>query len=388
MPLDDLIARHNADVFVREFTYSAARFKGQDGQERELCDGAVWIGDLLILLQNKERDSGAVTGNPEAETRWFDKKVSKLAVDQLCASLRYLEQEQTLPLANLRGQTLELAKTRKQVSLTHLVVLFSPSAALPSAVAMRKGRESHRAGFVHFISADDYMFVCDTLHTPFEISDYLSFRKAVALKDPHVHAVSEKAILGQYLMDPDPSRRVSQANAANVDHLVRDANEFSLTNILAVYLDRVTLSAQGTDYHRILAELAKLRRNMAREFRKRLAWAMDTCKRGSDVRPSRFDVPDLGCSYIFIPLSPSQRAAWQQHLLPMTHLSKYAFRSPKCIGLTVATDPTDTKFYLVNWLFLEFPWEADEKADELIRDIKPFREITVVAAPTYRFEKR
>jgi hypothetical protein len=104
MPLDDRIASHNADVFVREFTYSATQFKGQDGQERELCDGAVWIGDLLILLQNKERDPGVVTGDPDAETRWFNKKVSKLAVDQLCDSLRYLQQERALPLANLRGR--------------------------------------------------------------------------------------------------------------------------------------------------------------------------------------------------------------------------------------------------------------------------------------------
>jgi hypothetical protein len=150
MALDDVIASHNADIFIREFTYKSTQFKGQDGQEREVCDGAVWIGDSLILIQNKERDAGAVTGDPDAQAKWFNKKVSKLAVDQLCDSLRFLQQEQSLPLTNLRGQTLDLTKTRDKVSLTHLVALFSPSAVLPSALAMKKGRESKRVGFVHF----------------------------------------------------------------------------------------------------------------------------------------------------------------------------------------------------------------------------------------------
>src|SRR5205807_2647275 len=161
--------------------------------------------------QNKERDPATATDDPAAETRWFNKKVSKLGVDQLCDSLQYLKQERALPLANLRGQILDLTKAREQVSLTHLVTLFSPSSTLPIAMEMKKGRASLRIGFVHFFTADNYVRVCATLHTPFEVSDYLSFRKAVAIKDPNANAVSEKALLGQYLMDPDPNRTVSPA---------------------------------------------------------------------------------------------------------------------------------------------------------------------------------
>src|SRR5262249_36779278 len=153
-------------------------------------------------------------------------------------------------------------KAREQVSLTHLVALYSPSTALPAAVAMKKGRVSQRVGFVHFLTADDYVRVCGTLHTPFEVSDYLSFRKAVALKDRNADAVSEKALVGQYLMDPDPARPVSLDYEEYVDRLVRDADEFSLSSIMAVYLDRVTFGADDTAYHAILVELAKLRRHM------------------------------------------------------------------------------------------------------------------------------
>lgn len=72
---------------------------------------------------------------------------------------------------------------------------------------------------------------------------------------------------------------------------------------------------------------------------------------------------------------------------PLAHLSKHAFRSPKCVGLTVAPDPDDRKFFLINWLYLEFPWKADERAEELIRNIKPFRDSTGVWKPAYRFEQ-
>ena len=68
------------------------------------------------------------------------------------------------------------------------------------------------------------------------------------------------------------------------------------------------------------------------------------CHRSAAVRP-----------YIFIPLNASRRDAWEKHLKPLTHLSKHAFRSPKSIGLTVAPDPNDTRFFLINWLYLEFP---------------------------------
>ena len=388
MLLDDWIASHNSDIFVREFTYSKTQFKGQDGQERELCDGAVWIGDLLILIQNKQRDPGAVTGDTDAEIRWFNKKVSKLAVDQLRDSCQFLQEEQSLPFANMRGQTLDLTKTKEQVSLTHLVVIYSPSTILPATETMKKGRVSQRVGFVHFFTVNDYFCVCKILHTPFEVSDYLSFRKAVTLYDPNANAISEKALLGQFLMDPDPSRLVSPNNEEYVDRLVRDADKFSLSNMLAVYLDRVTFGSGGTDYHAILVELAKLRRNIAKEFRKRLEWAMEVCKGTVNLAPSRFYFPNLGCSYIFIPLDASRRDTWEEELKSLACLSKHAFRSRKCIGLTIAPDPDDNEFYLINWFYLECPWEPDDWADELIRKYNPFRESSVVMTPEYRFEQR
>jgi hypothetical protein len=386
MSLDDTIARINSQIFIREFTYKSTLFTGTDRQERELCDGAVWVGDLLILLQNKERNDAHVTGEPDAEAKWFNKKVSKLAVDQLHDSVQHLEKEQSLPLANLRGQTIDLTKTKERVSLTHLIALYAPSAALPADLVMKKGRMSRRVGYVHFLTVGDYVNVCNTLHTPFEVSDYLTFRQGIARKNPGADTVSEKALLGQYLFDPDLAGPVSPSNEEYVDRLINDTHEFSLASMLTVYLDRTTFGGDDTAYHTILIELAKLRRNMAHEFRKRFAWAMDVCKQAINHAPSRFYVPSLGCPFIFIPLNATRRDDWSNHLLPMTHLCKHDLKSPKCLGVTIAPDPHDPQFYLVNWAYIEFPWEPDEKADTLIRDLKPFRESAEKMIPTYSFD--
>lgn len=385
MSLDDTIARLNSGIFVREFTYKSTLFTGDDGQEREFCDGAVWIGDLMILLQNKERDGAFVSGAPDEEAKWFNKKVSKQAVNQLHASVQYLQKEQSLPLANLRGQTVDLTKAKEKVSLTHLVALYAPSAKLATDLVMHKGRLSKRVGFVHFLTLDDYVNVCNTLHTPFEVSDYLTFRKEIAQKNPDANKVCEKALLGRYLHSPDLSSPVSASDERHVDKLINDTNEFSLANLLAIYLDRTYFGGNDIAYHAILVELAKLRRNMAHEFRKRFSWAMDVCKQRTNLAPSRFYAPALGCPFIFIPLDTTQRDDWYRHLIPMTHLCKYDLKCSKCIGLSIAPDPHDSKFYLVNWAYIEFPWEPDDKADALIREIKPFRRSAHKWVPTYSF---
>ena len=55
---------------------------------------------------------------------------------------------------------------------------------------------------------------------------------------------------------------------------------------------------------------------------------MEVCKGTSNLAPSRFHVPVLGCSFIFIPLDASQRNAWKKHLEPFPYDLHY-FEQPK-----------------------------------------------------------
>lgn len=110
MEQEDALARLNQDFFLREFTYSNSKFCSVSGQELELCDGAIWLDDILILFQAKQRNPADATESSDIESKWFSRKVSKDAVRQLADSVKYLRTEDSLPLLNRRGQELNFSR--------------------------------------------------------------------------------------------------------------------------------------------------------------------------------------------------------------------------------------------------------------------------------------
>ncbi len=372
MTFEDVVASHNADIFTKEFTYSSSLFKSQSGQELELCDSAVWIDNLLILYQLKQRNPDYDTHNPEKERKWFEKKVEKVAVGQFADTMRYLDQEHSLPLMNRRRQTLDISAATPNT--IHLIALFDSSDELPLDTCSKKGRVSQRVGFVHYLHVNDYINICQILYTPFEIADYLDFRASFVQENPQAHKVSEKALVGKYLTDTDSMSEVLDEHELFVDRLVDDREKFSISNLLRIYLERIEYGNEGIQYHAILAELAKLRRNMAVEFKKRFMWAMDQCRKSQLVLPSRFYPVDVGCSYIAIPLPTGERKNWKRHLESYSHLSKYDHQSQRCIGFTMTPDPSNDKWYIVHWIYLDYPWKQDDEADKLLAEHNQFRQ--------------
>jgi hypothetical protein len=382
MDLEKYLADIHADYFLREFSYSASRFRGTDGQERELCDGAIWIGEMLILIQMKERNPNHDSGDSATESKWVSKKVSKMAVNQLGLSLQYLDAELQLPLANLRSQIIDISNAKP--SVIHKLVEYRSSAALPLSDIYNKGRQTSRLGFVHFIHVDDYRSLCVTLHTPMEISDYLSYRANAAVNNHRANKLPEKALVGKYLTDTGIDG-LEPGDEFYVDHLIDDRSEFSIGNLLHNYLDLVVSDNEGTQYHAILTELAKLTRNMLKLFRKRLRWAMDKCVSTQPPTPSRFFCPKTDCSFIFIPLAESERNKSKTAVLNFTTLSQYAFRSTRAIGLTVSPHTSPGTYY-VQWCFLDQKWEHNSNLEAYFADGSPFREIKSASIGKYGFD--
>jgi hypothetical protein len=254
---------------------------------------------------------------------------------------------------------------------------------LPLADLYFKGRLSKRIGFVHFIHVDDWINVCHTLHTPLEISDYLRYRAEVGLQLRTSHSVPEKALVGKYLSNTGVTG-LRHEDEMFVDTFVNDPNEFSLANLLQCYFDRLVSGNRGAEYHAILTQLAKLKRNTMKELRKRILWGMEKCKEEIFALPSRFYSSTVNCSYIVVPITRKDRDKWQQRLQNYTQLSMYDFRSPCGIGISIAPDD-ETSFYLVNWCYLENVWEPDPELDKLIADVQPFRQCRVASLDMYKF---
>lgn len=373
MSFEDIVADGNSNFFFKEFTYSSSLFKLASGNEVELCDGAVWIDNLLFLYQLKQRNPEADTEVPAAEKKWFEKKVEKLAVGQFSDTVRYLQGQKSLPLLNCRGQPLDFSNA---ASLSpQLIVLYDPSVSLPLESSLKKGRVSKRVGFVHYFHISDYRAVCMTLHTPFEIAEYLIFRAAYVERNIAANKVSEKAMLGRYFENPEETTGIiSDKHEHFVDQLIDDRDDFNISKLLRVYVDRIKYGNSGTEYHVILKELAKLQRNMLREFRKRLNWAMETCRDPVFKKPSRFYPPKQECCFLAIPIPISERGDWRKYLEIYTHLCKYDLKSRKCVAISVSVAPDDVNAFLIHWMYLEYPWKQDDQTEKVLKEDNPFRE--------------
>lgn len=78
MALEDYVAQINENFFFKEFSFSRNKFSPLPKSKLEFADHVIWLDDLLITFQLKERNiSGTHTRG--SETNWFNNKVLKAA---------------------------------------------------------------------------------------------------------------------------------------------------------------------------------------------------------------------------------------------------------------------------------------------------------------------
>ena len=71
MGFEEDIAGLNEFFFFREFTFSKNTFRPKPHAEVEFADNVIWLDDLAILYQLKERNAPTTT-TPEKEKKWLD----------------------------------------------------------------------------------------------------------------------------------------------------------------------------------------------------------------------------------------------------------------------------------------------------------------------------
>jgi hypothetical protein len=170
MAFADELAALNEWHFFREFTYSKTTFRPAPSQKVELADAIIWIGDLLVVYQLKEREAQSDT-TVEAEKRWFERKVLRQATGQVRDTLAYLHAAGVIEIRNHRGHALGL--DIRSIHELHKLVVYLPHDALPWDYRRLKHHRSRTAGVIHIIPANDYLSIARTLLTPAEVADYL-----------------------------------------------------------------------------------------------------------------------------------------------------------------------------------------------------------------------
>lgn len=369
LSLEELVAHRNGTTFWKEFTFTQLKFRVPAG-ELELADNIVWFGETAFIIQMKEREGA--TDDAETERRWFDRKVVRAASKQIKDSLRFLEEQGSIPVSNVRGQELQISKAA--IADIRKLVIYKPGIVLPDECRMTQFHLSQTAGFIHIIDMENYGKILEILVAPEEIRRYLEYRETSLRALTHLRVtVTEDDLLGAYATEekvPTPKSHLA------LRKLVLDAQHLNLSSILSNLADHIENPDFSNDYSKILIEFAKLPRSAWRAAKERFDLAVRDASTREFARPYRFYFPMSDCNFVFAAIhpdidhiaNPDQRIGY---LRLLTETGKYLARARTGVGIQIARDGKDV---LVDWCLQHDPWEIDEQMERIAAE-SPFRNV-------------
>ena len=189
------ITQINQNVFFKEFTFDKNDFIIDNRNKVELADNVLWLDDLLIIIQIKEKDSEGCSSVED----WLKNKVFNKAKNQIKSTLRYLYEHKTISIANGHNDN-HILDIQKIVSV-HSVVIYKIDDWKKESEIAKKYITGDNC-FIHFISLDDYMQVCRYIITPVELGQYLMFREAVLRSNTNIDELPEQYFLAHYFQNP------------------------------------------------------------------------------------------------------------------------------------------------------------------------------------------
>lgn len=381
MGFEEDIAGLNELFFFREFTFSKNTFRPKPHAEVEFADNVIWLDDLAILYQLKERNAPTTT-TPEKEKKWFDNDVLGKATKQIRNTLKYLDECKQIQLQNGRGHTFDLATASLRTK--EKVVIYFPHDLLPNDCRTIKHYQSTSAGLIHILQAADYLGICKTLVTPYEIHDYLQYReKLINRWSDKVLNMPEPVLVGHYL-NGDHEQVPDVSHAKYLYRLEENRKDWDLSDVIRKFADRIFESNTPTEYYRIISEIAKLDRNDLLAFKERLSLAIKKARGNQFTRPYRIVIPRTGCGFVFVPITKDLVPHQLQALKNFTHAHKYDQKLSKCVGVMVAYG--DDNYFSIYWCYTDFPWQYDSAMDQRLKGNNPFRDVKTSESPRYTFK--
>ena len=371
------IAELNSNFFFKEFTYSSNKFKvDEKGEELELADNVIWLDDLLIISQIKERNKSE-DSNIE---NWFKSKVLKKAVKQIKNTISYFDTYHDILIPNEKGHVLNVAEARKIEPIKQII--YVPDKEFPENLRFQKFYKSRSVGLINLFHIEDYLWICKYLITPFEIREYLNFRQTLFLRHENLlNNFPEQYVLGHYLETFDVSE-IKPKYIENLKNLVHNESEFDISFIIENFKGKIRKDAESLDYYSIIKELAKLNRSDLREFKNRYLLAIEKSKQQEFTVPYRITSVNSKCGFVFVPLEYERRSKWENAIINFTEAHKYDQKLDKCIGMIVYQHPKE-KYFDVNWCYTYSKWVYNEEFEKLLKANFPFRPVKI--GKTYRY---
>jgi len=381
MAFEEAIAGFNAGLFFKEFTFAKNTFLPSTHSKLELADHVIWLDDLLIIFQLKER--GTIhNATPETERNWFEKRVLGKATKQVRDTLGYLRDYDDITIQNERGHSFNILEAK--ITTRFSVVVYQPHPLLPAECLSQKHHLSSTAGFIHLFSGTDYEGVCHTLVTPAEISEYLKFRESVIMQwHAATESLPEQALVGQFVQG-DANSEPRLEFMQSLTELEQQRERFDFSHILNKLHDKINVSENPYDYYQILIELAKLNRNELKEIKLRFDLCVENCKQKKWALPYRVICPRSSCGFVFVTVPPELMGKERTALHNYTVANKYEHKMQKGIGVSLAKDG---EYFTVSWFFIEGAWKYEPEIEYLLAENYPFLPVRTHAVPRYSFKK-
>ena len=366
--LNDFIAQQHANVFARAFAVSTTQLPMPSDPHPELADRLLLTKDLGFIFQLCEREQKVVTKAGDLE-KWAAAQVVRKGSRLIENTRDLLANYTALSLVNHFGHRLAVAPKDPE-SLIGVIVYRVPPKSRPFRVARFK--RVRNGTFVHILRDTDYFEICDHFVTPAELLEYFNFRRDILLGwDPPTTAVSEMALIGQYLLEDfesPPDQRLERAARARRSPA---ACEFSFVlDSLAAKTASQEEDFADTDCYHILSELAHLGRYDLRALSEQLRLALES------VRADRFELPyrmassKTGCGFVILPLTREFHDRGYDALAGLARASKHELDLQRQVGIGMWKN---TEFVDIEWLYVSGSNSADPSIDERLAHSYPFR---------------
>ncbi len=366
--LQDFTAQQHANVFLRAFSFTTTHLPRSSEDEVELADRVVLMDDMGFIFQLKEREQ-KVASKPGDLEKWVANNVVKKGVKQVQNTRDLLRSYMGLSLVNHFGHRVSVMPVDPDDLVSMVIYRVPPKSRAFRAARFKKGRNG---GFVHILRDLDYFEICEHFVTPAELLDYFGFRRDVLINwDADAAAVSEEALIGQYLLEdyssaPDPKfERAARSRGGPT------ACEFSFVmDSLASRVAAQHGEYADTDCYEILTELAMLGRYEVKALKQQLRLGLEA------VRANRFELPfriasgRTGCGFLIVPVSREFHDRAMDALKSLSLASKHELGLPRQVGIGMWRN---SEFVDIEWIFLEGSNPPNPELDERLAHSYPFR---------------
>jgi hypothetical protein len=366
--LQEFTAQQNANVFLRAFSFPTIQLPLAAGDERALADRVVMMDGIGFIIQLMEREQKVASKAGDIE-KWVTNNVVRRGVKQIQNTRDLLHSYVGLSLVNQFGHRDNISPRDPEL-MVGIVVYRVP--AKSRAFRAARFKKNKNGGFVHILRDADYFEITAHFITPTELNDYFHFRRDILINwDPTLTAVSEAALIGQYLSEDYSSAPDGRFERAARSHGGPTACEFAFVlDSLGTSIASQEGEYADTEGYEVLTELARLDRHELRALKQQVRLALES------VRADRFELPHrmvssrTGCGFLILPLTSEFHDRSFFALESLSQACKYELDLEKQVGIGMWRE---SEFVDIEWLFLNGRNPPDPRLDERLATGYPFR---------------